>query len=130
MKPRLLIVDDDEVVTQQLYWTLCDDYDVITAKDMQSAVRRVTIYEPELAILDLHLPPAVNSPDVGLRILEFIKAHIPEAKVLVISASENIETQEACRAGGADGFLDKPFETEQLLAAMRRIAPQRPLDGA
>ena len=46
MKPRILIVDDDEAITQQLFWTLSDDYDVVTANDMQTAVRRATIYEP------------------------------------------------------------------------------------
>ena len=35
MKPRILIVDDDSAITQQLYWTLCDEYDVITANDLQ-----------------------------------------------------------------------------------------------
>jgi DNA-binding NarL/FixJ family response regulator len=102
----------------------------MTANDMPTAIRRATIYEPTVSILDLHLPPAVESPEVGLRILEYIKAHVPDAKVLVISSSDTIETQKACYAVGADEFLDKPFETEQLLAAMRRMAPQRALDLA
>ncbi len=130
MKPRILIVDDDEAITQQLFWTLCDDYEVMTANDMQTAVRRATIYEPEVSILDLHLPPKVESPEVGLRILEYIKAHVPDAKVLVISSADSIETHKACYAAGADEFLDKPFETEQLLAAMRRMAPRQALDVA
>ena len=130
MKPRILIVDDDEAITQQLFWTLCDDYEVMTANDMQTAVRRATIYEPEVSILDLHLPPRVESPEVGLRILEYIKAHVPDAKVLVISSADSFETHKACYAAGADEFLDKPFETEQLLAAMRRMAPRQALDVA
>src|SRR4029079_14256493 len=40
MKPRILIVDDDSQTTQQLYWTLCDEYDVVTANDMQTAIPR------------------------------------------------------------------------------------------
>jgi DNA-binding response OmpR family regulator len=130
MKPRILIVDDDDAITQQLFWTLCDDYEVMTANDMPTAIRRATIYEPSLSILDLHLPPTVQSPAVGLRILKYIKAHVPDAKVLVISSADSIETQKACFAAGADEFLDKPFETEQLRAAMRRIAPQRVVEFA
>jgi len=125
MKPRILIVDDDDAITQQLFWTLCDDYEVMTAHDLPTAIRRATIYEPSVSILDLHLPPAVESPEVGLRILKYIKAHIPAAKVLVISCADNIETQKACFAAGADEYLGKPFETEQLRAAMRRISPPR-----
>jgi DNA-binding NtrC family response regulator len=130
MKPRILIVDDDDAITQQLFWTLCDDYEVMTANDMPTAIRRATIYEPSVSILDLHLSPAVESPEVGLRLLEYIKAHVPDAKVLIVSSAASIETQKACYAAGADGFLDKPFETEQLRAAMRRIAPQQILDVA
>lgn len=124
MKPRILIVDDDEAITQQLFWTLSEDYEVVTANDMQTAVRRATIYEPAVSILDLHLPPEVDSPEVGLRILKYIKSHIPDSKVLVMSSASGIETRKACYAVGADEFLDKPFETEKLLATMRRMAPR------
>ena len=124
MKPRILIVDDDEAITQQLFWTLNEDYDVVTANDMQTAVRRVTIYEPAVSILDLHMPPEVDSPEVGLRILEYIKYHFPESKVLVMSSASGIETRKACYAVGADEFLGKPFDTEQLLSTVRRMAPR------
>ena len=130
MKPRILIVDDDDAITQQLFWTLSDDYEVMMANDLPTALRRARIYEPAVSILDLHLPPAVESPALGLRLLKYIKAHVRDAKVLVISSAGSIETQKACYAAGADEFLEKPFETEQLRAAMRRIAPQRTLDVA
>ena len=130
MKPRILVVDDDDAITQQLFWTLCDDYEVMTANDMPTAIRRATIYEPAVSIVDLHLPPAVQSPEVGLRILEYIKAHIPESKVLVVSSADCVDTVKACYAAGADDFLDKPFETEALLASIRRIASHRTVDFA
>ena len=124
MKPRILIVDDDESITKQLFWTLNEDYDVVTAHDMQSAVRRVTIYEPAVSILDLHLSPQVDSPEVGLRLLEYIKSHFPESKVLIMTSANGLETRKACYAVGADEFLDKPFETEKLLSTLRRMAPR------
>jgi DNA-binding NtrC family response regulator len=123
MKPRILIVDDDAAITQQLFWTLSDDYDVVTANDMASAVRRATVYEPAVSIVDLHLPPEKDSPDVGLRLLEYLKAHIPSSKILVMTSANGIETRKACTAIGADEFLYKPFDTEKLLSTMRRMAP-------
>ena len=123
MKPRILIVDDDEAITQQLFWTLSDDYDVVTANDLQSAVRRARIYEPAISILDLHLPPEAESPEVGLQVLEYLKTHLPASKVVVITSANGIETRKACYAVGADEFLDKPFDTEKLLATMRKMAP-------
>jgi CheY-like chemotaxis protein len=124
MKPRILIVDDDEAITQQLFWTLSDDYDVVTANDLPSAVRRATIYEPAVSILDLHLPPEAESPEVGLRILEYLKTHLPDSKVVVITSASGMDTRNTCYAVGADEFLDKPFDTEKLLATMRRMAPR------
>ncbi|HEV7684038.1 MAG TPA: response regulator [Pyrinomonadaceae bacterium] len=124
MKPRIMIVDDDEAITQQLFWTLSDDYDVVTANDLPSAMRRATIYEPAVSILDLHLPPESESPEVGLRIIEYLKTHLPDSKVLVITSANGMETRNTCYAVGADEFLDKPFDTEKLLATMRRMAPR------
>jgi DNA-binding NtrC family response regulator len=120
MKPKVLIVDDDVAITQQLFWMLCDDYEVMTANDLASAVRRATIYEPALSILDLHLPPTLDTPEAGMRILEYIKGHFPASKVFVISSASDIETQKACFRRGADGYLNKPLDVEQLLATVRR----------
>jgi DNA-binding response OmpR family regulator len=125
MKPRVLIVDDDVAVTQQLFWTLCDEYEVMTANDLPTAVRRATIYEPSISIVDLHLPPVPSSPEVGLRILGYLKDRLPHSKVLIISSAADRDVQEACFANGADEVLDKPFDIEQLLAAVRKIAPER-----
>ena len=125
MKPRVLIVDDDLAVTQQLFWTLCDEYEVMTANDLQSAVRRAIIYEPSISIIDLHLPPVVDSPEVGLRILGYLKDRLPHSKVMIISSAADRAMREACFANGADEFLCKPFDIEKLLAAMRRITPER-----
>ena len=123
MKPRILVVDDDEAITQQLLWTLSEEYEVMVANDMQTAVRRLMIYPPDVSILDLHLPPEVDTVEVGLRVLEYIKSHVPKSKVLVISASNEMQTRKVCYAVGADEFLGKPFDTEQLLATMRRMVP-------
>jgi DNA-binding NtrC family response regulator len=129
MKPRVLIVDDDAAITQQLFWTLCDTYEVMTANDLQTALRRATIYEPALSILDLHLPPVLDSPEVGMRILGYIKDRFPLSKVLVMSSAATAEMQQACFDNGADEFLSKPFETDQLLATVRRYAPEGSLEA-
>ncbi len=128
MKPRVLVVDHDEAITRQLFWTLSDEYDVVTANDLQTAVRRATIYEPDVAILDLQ-PRSSNSADAGMRILDYIKSHVPQSKVLVMTWASNIAIQKDCHALGVDQFLYKPFDTERLLAAMRRLAPARHLDA-
>lgn len=128
MKPRILVVDDDEAITQQLYWTLCDKYDVVTANDMSSAIRRATFYKPDVSILDLQLPPEHDTPAVGLKLLEFIKGHIPNSRVLIMTSHVGFETQKACYAAGADEFFDKPFEIERMLATICRLIPLNQLE--
>lgn len=128
MRPRILIVDDDEAITQQLYWTLTDEYDVVTANDMKTAIRRATFYKPDISILDLQMPPAEDAPTMGLQLLEFIKGHLPNSRVLIMSSNDNSEVQQACFEAGADGFFDKPFETTDLLASVCRLSPVHRLE--
>jgi DNA-binding response OmpR family regulator len=130
MKPRILIIDDDNAIRQQLFWTLCDEFEVVTANDLASAIRRATIYEPDITILDLHLPPTLNSPDAGLRILEYLKGHFPSSLVFVLSSDDDVEMQRVCLSAQADGFLNKPLDVESLLSTVRRSALARALAAA
>lgn len=130
MKPKLLIVDDDVAITRQLFWMLCDEFDVLTAHDLASAIRRATVYEPDVAILDLHLPPTENSIDTGMRILEYVKGRLPASKVFVLSSETSADVQKSCIQQGADGFLSKPLDVERLLAAVRTVAAAEQLSAA
>ena len=121
MKPRILVVDDDEAITQQLYWTLAGEYDVVTANDMKTAIRRATFYKPDISILDLQMPPENDEPTMGLQLLEFIKGHLPDSKVLIMSS--NTDVQQECYEKGADEFFDKPFEIQDMLASICRLTP-------
>jgi len=128
MKPRIMIVDDDEAITQQLYWTLTDEYDVVTANDVKTAIRRVMLYKPDISILDLQMPPAENAPTSGLQLLEFIKGHLPNTRVLIMSSNDESEVQRACYEAGADEFFDKPFEIQDMLASICRLSPVHKLE--
>src|SRR5688500_10298200 len=123
MKPRILIVDDDSAITQQLYWTLCDEYDVITANDLQTAIRRATFYKPDISIIDLQMQPERDSPTTGLRLCEYIKGHLTNSRVLIMSSNSIAETRRKCFAAGADGFFAKPFELEDMLASICKYTP-------
>ena len=124
MRPRILIVDDDEAITQQLYWTLTDEYNVVTANDLRTAIRRATFYKPDISILDLQMPPDENAPTMGLQLLGFIKGHLPHSRVLVMSSNDRVEVQKACFDAGADEFstsLSKSKTCWRLFAGSRRF---------
>ena len=128
MKSKILVVDDDKAITQQLYWSLCNEYDVITANDMQTAIRRAMFYKPDISILDLQMPPEEDSPTIGMRLLEYLKGNLPETKVLIMSSNNDQGVQRACYAAGADEFFDKPFEVEHMLASICRLMPVHRLE--
>ena len=128
MKSKILVVDDDKAITQQLYWSLCGEYDVITANDMQTAIRRAMFYKPDISILDLQMPPEENSTAVGMHLLEYIKGNLPQSKVLIMSSNDDQGVQKACYAAGADEFFDKPFEVEEMLASIWRLMPVHKLE--
>src|SRR5258705_12617426 len=117
MKPKVLVVDDDRAITQQLYWTLCEEYDVITANDMQTAIRRATFYKPDVSILDLQMPPQKDSAAVGMPLFEYIKSHLPGARLLIMSFKNRAEGQDGCFAARADEIFEKTFVIENKPAA-------------
>jgi len=128
MKSKILVVDDDKAITQQLYWSLCNEYDVITANDMQTAIRRAMFYKPDISILDLQMPPEENSTAVGMQLLQYLKGNLPGTRVLIMSSNSDQGVQRACYAAGADEFFDKPFEVEHMLASICRLMPVHRLE--
>jgi DNA-binding NtrC family response regulator len=125
MKPKILIIDDDAAITQQLFWMLCDEFEVMTANNLSSAVRRAIIYEPDVVILDLHLPPTLDSVETGLRVLDYVKGHLPATEVFVVSSETSPATQKDCLARGAKAVLNKPLDIERLVTLVRRSAHMR-----
>ena len=85
VKPRLLIVEDDEGLQRQLRWAY-DDYEVLVASDRNAAVDLVRSAEPAVVTLDLGLPPDPDGVSEGFAALESILTLTPETKVIVASA--------------------------------------------
>ena len=120
MKPRLLIVDDDEAIRTQMKWALSQDYDVCFAEDRRGAIEAFEANSPAVTLLDLGLPPRPNECDEGMAALSDILAIDSAAKVIVVSGqSEKRNAIQAVGAGAYD-FLCKPVEMEPLKLLLRR----------
>ncbi|MEA3213072.1 MAG: hypothetical protein QOE70_6129 [Chthoniobacter sp.] len=128
MKPRLLIVDDDEEIRTQMKWALHADYEVALAEDRVAAVKEFSKAEPSATLLDLGLPPSPNDPVEGLATLAELLAIQPEAKVIVVSGqNEKANAIKAVGAGAYD-FLAKPVNVEELRLILRRCLYLRGLE--
>ena len=120
MKPKILIVDDDEAIRTQMKWALSEHYEVHFAEDRKAAGEGFETNSPAVTLLDLGLPPRPNECDEGLAALSDILAIDNTAKVIIISGqSEKQNAIEAVGAGAYD-FLCKPVEMEELRLLLRR----------
>jgi len=114
----LLLVDDDPLVSDSLAFVLGERFDV-HAHATRAAVRRwlrASRSVPDVALVDLGLPPDAHRPDEGFALISELLAAHPGMKVLVLSGqSERTNIQHALSLGAVD-FIPKPCEPDLLRA--------------
>src|SRR3954469_987584 len=119
IKPRLLIVEDDEGLQRQLRWAY-EDYEVLVASDRNAAINILRAEEPPVVTLDLGLPPDPDGTSEGFAVLETILSLKPETKVIVASGHGARESALKAIASGAYDFYQKPVDIDQLGLIVRR----------
>ncbi len=119
VKPKLLIVEDDEGLQRQLRWAY-DDYDVVVAADRDAAINLVRSTEPAVVTLDLGLPPDPDGVSEGFATLEHILSLKPDTKVIVASGHGARASALRAIASGAYDFYQKPVDIDQLGLIVRR----------
>jgi two-component system OmpR family response regulator len=116
--PRILVVEDDAALRSLVAFALEDEgYAVDAVADGAAATAAAGRRPPHLILLDLWLP-GLGGQDFAHR---YLAGPGPHASVLVLSARPLSEVVGAAEAIGAAGFLRKPFDLEDLMAAVRRI---------
>ena len=111
-KPELLIVDDDPLIADTLTYVLESDFRVYVAKSRPQAksLLRQLDRAPQLALIDLGLPPTPHRPDEGFHLVTELIAHSPEMKIVVLSGQSDETNARHARALGAVDFVHKPCE--------------------
>src|SRR6188474_2842516 len=120
MKPKLLIVDDDEEIRTQMKWALAGDYEIVVDENRAAAIEAFVAHRPTVTLLDLGLPPHPNSPDEGLATLGTLLAADRSAKIIIISGQEEKENAIQAVGSGAWDFLCKPVDTDELKLLLSR----------
>jgi two-component system, NtrC family, response regulator AtoC len=118
LSAHVLIVDDEALIRQSIRMVLVQEgFDVTVAASGAEAWSRFREERPDIVLLDLVLGDAD-----GLDLLRRMRAESSEVKVLLISAHGSIESAvTAMKLGGYD-FIKKPFELEEVVAAVRNAA--------
>ena len=122
--PRVLVVEDDEAIAQVLQRSLrLEGYDVKIAGDGLTALDEAHAFLPDLIILDLGLP-RLDGIEVAKRLRQS-----DDVPILVLTARDAVEARVEGLDAGADDYLVKPFERQELLARLRALLRRRPPRG-
>jgi len=123
--PKVVVVDDEAAIRRLLKAALeRAGYSVVEASTAREAQNAMNIDRPEAVLLDLGLPDRE-----GLELVPLIAKS--GAALMVISAREATEEKIAALDLGADDYVTKPFDTDEVLARLRRALRQRiPADGS
>lgn len=117
---RVLVVDDEPHIRRLLKTTLARaSYDIVEAETAREALDRLTETKPDVVLLDLGLPDRD-----GLELVPIIKKQTT-ATLLVVSARDATDQKVAALDLGADDYVTKPFDSEELLARVRTALRHR-----
>ncbi|MFE8583414.1 response regulator transcription factor [Sphingomonas sp. NCPPB 2930] len=112
--PATILVVDDEVAIRRLLRNTLEQagHKVVEARDGRDALARAAAEHPDAVLLDLGLPDRD-----GLGLIPLLRA--AERVVLVVSARDATDEKVAALDLGADDYVTKPFDSEELLARLR-----------
>lgn len=118
---RILLVEDDEMIGQVVADSLSDSaYAVDWVKDGESALDAVFDVQYDCALLDLGLPKVD-----GIKVLESWRSNKLKTPVIILTARDDTAERVNGLDKGADDYVVKPFEMQELLARIRAVTRRR-----
>jgi DNA-binding NarL/FixJ family response regulator len=115
--PRVFLVDDHQMFRAGVRAELADAVEIVgEAADAESAVQGIRATNPEVVLLDVHLPGGG-----GRAVLETLKPERPDLVFLALSVSDAAEDVIAVIRAGARGYVTKTISSEELAIAITRV---------
>ncbi len=116
--PRVFLVDDHGMFRSGVKSELSGEVEIVgEAADVGPAIAKIIESEPDVVLLDVHLPGGN-----GQEVVTAVKAAHPEVKFLALSASDAPEDVIAVIRAGARGYVTKTISGAELIDAIRRVA--------
>ncbi len=124
VKPRILVVDDEEPIRKTLRMTLeYEGYDVSEGSSGAEALDKIENEPYDLVFLDIKMPGMD-----GFEVLGELRERTTAPQVVVVSGHANVQTAvQATKLLGAFDFIEKPLETERILLAVRNALERKEL---
>jgi DNA-binding response OmpR family regulator len=116
-KSKILVCDDDQGILDIVSIILeSNDYQVKTLNNGKSIEKKISDYKPDLILLDLWMPGADGKEVTKILKRQELTKNIP---IIIVSALN--ETEKISKEIGADGFLAKPFDMNDLLLTVEKM---------
>jgi two-component system NtrC family response regulator/two-component system response regulator HydG len=120
---RVLVIDDEVNAASALETLLRDDgYEVAKANDGKAGLLLVEKYEPDVVLTDLRMPEVD-----GIQLLTRLKEIRPEALVILMTAFGTVKTAVKAMKLGAEDYLAKPIDVEELEIVLQRAMEKKQL---
>jgi two-component system, OmpR family, response regulator MprA len=120
--PSVLVVDDDPAIREALDRALrLEGFAVSTREDGSAALATLDEEPPDVMVLDVMMPGLS-----GVEVIRRLRAGGHELPVCVLSARDELADRVAGLRAGADDYLVKPFELEELVARLHALLRRRP----
>ena len=126
-REKILIVDDEASIRDQLIWGLKDEFDVLTASTPDEARRFMREERPGVVTLDLTLDPE-GGPEGGLQLLDEIVDQYPLTKVVMVTGNDDPQNALVAIHRGAVDWYSKPIELDELRGILRRAFHVRAIE--
>ncbi|HUJ18229.1 MAG TPA: endopeptidase La [Nitrospirota bacterium] len=122
-KPRVLVVDDEEIARKNLSHVLAkEDYDVATAADGEAALRELDAAEFDVVITDLKM----GRID-GMELLDRVRVRHPDTRVIMVTGYATVPSAIEAVKKGAFDYIAKPFKLDEVRGAARRAMEKKVL---
>lgn len=113
-KLKVLIIDDDHDIVHASHLRLkAHGYQTKAAYDGPSGLEMVTIYDPDLVLLDVRMPKMD-----GIGVLKRLKSSCDTERIPVVMVSASVVDQDAALESGAAYFVRKPYDSDRFFAAI------------
>ena len=119
---KILVVDDEASVRDSLRMIFKKDYQVVTASSADEAVEKVRDEEPDIVFLDIILPEKS-----GLEALKEIRQMQSVTPVIMLTATKTVKTAVEAMKLGANDYITKPFDVEELKLVAKKALETRDL---
>ena len=124
MPKTLLAVDDSATMRRVLEITFSgEDYRIVTADSAQAAIAKLS-EDPKIVVIDTLL-----GSDDGYALSKEIRKRDPQAAIVLLASRHNPYDAAKGKDAGADDFMDKPFDTQQLVDKVKKAVQTREAGG-